>query len=251
MYLQLAPVAGVPGLFAATAEVAGGEVDFAAGVEDAAGNVGYIFNKGALLTPVTPQEAEASLSVSITSPAQGEQVLLGQPLTAVYGCASAAGVESCQGPVASGGQVATGTAGTHNFTVTGSDLADNEASATHTYTVGYRFSGFRPPVGPGLNSVKGGQTVPIKWQLRDYSNGFVRALSSVRSITSRPIACPGASSTTISESATGTQVGLRYDTTSEQFVYDWRTDRAWVGTCRQLVVELTDGSQRTADFAIR
>jgi hypothetical protein len=41
---------------------------------------------------------------------------------------------------------------------------------------------------------------------------------------------------------------LSYDATTGQYVYVWKTDKAWVNTCRQLVVTLNDGSVHTAEF---
>ncbi|MEX2211078.1 MAG: ABC transporter substrate-binding protein, partial [Gaiellaceae bacterium] len=133
-FLQLQPVAGTPGLFSATAPgVSGSDVEFAAGVEDGAGNVGYIFNKGALLTPVQPQQAE--VTISITSPANGSAIPLGATVIAAYGCASPAGISSCTGPVPVGGTVDTTTPGVRTFTVHGTDLAGNTATRTSSYRV--------------------------------------------------------------------------------------------------------------------
>jgi hypothetical protein len=43
--------------------------------------------------------------------------------------------------------------------------------------------------------------------------------------------------------------GLSYDPATDRYAYVWKTDQAWVGTCRVLVVRLADGSAaRTAHF---
>jgi hypothetical protein len=41
---------------------------------------------------------------------------------------------------------------------------------------------------------------------------------------------------------------LSYDATTDQYVYVWKTDKAWANTCRQLMVTLDDGSVHTAEF---
>jgi hypothetical protein len=41
---------------------------------------------------------------------------------------------------------------------------------------------------------------------------------------------------------------LSYDPTTGQYVYVWKTQQAWAGTCRQLDVQLSDGSHHVADF---
>ena len=43
--------------------------------------------------------------------------------------------------------------------------------------------------------------------------------------------------------------GLSYDATTDTYTYVWKTDKAWAGTCRRLIVSFGDGSVRTADFA--
>jgi hypothetical protein len=36
-----------------------------------------------------------------------------------------------------------------------------------------------------------------------------------------------------------------------QYVYVWKTDKSWVGNCRQLQVKLTDGSLHVANFIFK
>ena len=42
--------------------------------------------------------------------------------------------------------------------------------------------------------------------------------------------------------------GLRYDSTTEQYIYDWQTSKTFAGKCYQLVIELDDGSSQYALF---
>ena len=44
---------------------------------------------------------------------------------------------------------------------------------------------------------------------------------------------------------------LAYDASSDTYQYVWKTDSSWAGTCRQLVVQLNDGSLHTAYFRFR
>jgi hypothetical protein len=41
---------------------------------------------------------------------------------------------------------------------------------------------------------------------------------------------------------------LSYDASTDQYTYVWKTEKAWAGTCHQLVVSLTDGTFHRADF---
>jgi hypothetical protein len=42
--------------------------------------------------------------------------------------------------------------------------------------------------------------------------------------------------------------GLIYDPLSGQYVYAWKTEKAWAGTCRQLQVLLADGTSHLANL---
>jgi hypothetical protein len=44
---------------------------------------------------------------------------------------------------------------------------------------------------------------------------------------------------------------LSYNASSDQYSYVWKTEKAWKGTCRMLVVTFDDGSQRSAKFRFR
>ena len=53
-----------------------------------------------------------------------------------YECSDdGSGVASCVGDVADGAAIETATLGSHDFTVTGTDVAENEASVTYSYEV--------------------------------------------------------------------------------------------------------------------
>ena len=41
---------------------------------------------------------------------------------------------------------------------------------------------------------------------------------------------------------------LSYDAAIDQYVYVWKTDKGWAGTCRQLIVQLIDGTAHVAHF---
>ncbi len=42
-----------------------------------------------------------------------------------------------------------------------------------------------------------------------------------------------------------------YDPDSDRYTYVWKTNKAWNGTCRQLVLKLDDGSIHRAKFKFR
>jgi len=44
------------------------------------------------------------------------------------------------------------------------------------------------------------------------------------------------------------QTSLRYDAAANQFVFNWQTSKAFGGKCYELILDLDDGTQRTARF---
>jgi hypothetical protein len=174
------------------------------------------------------------------------------------------GHPTCAGPVPPGSPIAA-SPGSHTFRVTASDIAytvadtngdganelvssPNASAATADYTVEYPFTEFKAPVAnpPGVNLVKAGQAVPIKFSLGgDRGLRILKPLPSSRSIgcTSEPpsarLALPAGNS------------GLQYDAASDTYTWVWKTDAAWKGSCRMLTVALDDDTTHEALFAFK
>ena len=75
-------------------------------------------------------------TITIASPVNGAVFIQNEAIVSDYSCADVlSGVASCTGPVLSGANVVTTALGNQNFTVTGTDVADNTTSVTHTYSV--------------------------------------------------------------------------------------------------------------------
>ena len=62
---------------------------------------------------------------------------------------------------------------------------------------------------------------------------------------SQPIDCSTLAPT---GSAQPTSGKLTYNPKTDRYTYSWTTAKAWVGTCRQLVVSLNDGTSHPANF---
>ena len=56
---------------------------------------------------------------------------------------------------------------------------------------------------------------------------------------------------TIETTVTAGGSSLNYDTLADQYIYVWKTDKSWTGTCRQLQVQLNDGTLHTANFKFK
>ena len=44
---------------------------------------------------------------------------------------------------------------------------------------------------------------------------------------------------------------LRYDTTSGQFIFNWKTNKSWSNSCRVLELTLADGTKHDALMQFR
>jgi hypothetical protein len=147
-------------------------------------------------------------------------------------------------------------AGSHSIKVVyGADSNFNgSTSSVLTQSVQYTFVGFLPPIDnlPILNTSKAGQTIPVKWQLKDYNGNLIGDLSTLapNGLGSQPIACDTHDPLDDIEelSAPGATV-FRFDGT--QFIYNWQTSKPWANTCRLLVVTLADGTVHTAQFKFK
>ena len=113
----------------------------------------------------------------------------------------------------------------------------------------YDFTGFFGPVDnlPAVNGVKAGSAVPVKFSLN--GNQTLAVLDGAP--TSMAIACGSTAGNMIEPLETTTSGGLSYDSVTDQYVYVWKTEKAWAGTCRQLVVRLADGTLRWANFDLK
>jgi hypothetical protein len=212
--------------------------------------VDYAGNASPLIT-TTVQLDQTAPTISISVP-EARDYLQGETIAAQYTCADAgSGVARCEGSLPNGAVIDTTTVGERSFTVAAEDVAGNLAEQTVTYRVIYRFQGFFAPVEnpPSLNQVQAGRAVPLKFRLGGDQGLNVLAPGSPRSVaiacdTMAPIA--GAEAT-----ITAGASELSYDPVSDQYTYVWKTDKQWAGGCRQLVLQLADGTVHRANFRFR
>lgn len=193
-------------------------------------------------------------TITLTTPPEGAVYMLNQVVNADYGCqdeAGGSGLASCVGNVASGTPIDTATVGAKTFTVTAADNASNTSSVTHHYSVIYNFSDFLAPVNnPNtVNTGKAGRTYPVKWQLTDANGNFISALSAVVGVVVKSTSCGDFTSDPADALETSTTGGtsLRYDSTANQYVYNWATP---VKGCYTLFLKLDSGQVFPAFFQL-
>lgn len=195
--------------------------------------------------------AAAQINVSFTDPGANDA-----PFTATIDCGNGAGEQSL-GPVSSpfSHSCSYSTVGQKTVTVKVTDKDNGTGQNTATFAVVHDFAGFFRPIDMFdsqnkliLNSVKAGAAVPVKFTL-----GGDQGLSIFAAGFPKPpvIACDGTAEVAgVEETVTAGSSSLSYDATTGQYTYVWKTDKAWAGSCRQLVVQFIDGQTHRANFKL-
>jgi WD40 repeat protein len=207
----------------------------------------------AVAPPPPPPGPTTPPTISIERPSDGSTYLLGETVGVSFTCRAEGdgpnALRQCTATVdgiavTSGSALPTGSPGSHTLTVRAVDAAGNAAFATRTYTVLFDFRGFDVPLGPypELNVFKAGQGVPVRFSLAGYAatDVVLAALSAAR-----PCDAPGEPDA--GEAAVGS---LTYKPSLVRYTFLWQTDKRWAGTCRQLVLQLADGTRHRANFRL-
>ena len=126
-------------------------------------------------------------------------------------------------------------------------IVDPGAPAVATFD----FTGFFSPVNNPtvLNVAKAGSAIPVKFSLDGDQGLEIFAPGYPKS---QLITCGDDPETDgIEQMVTAGQSSLTYDPAFDTYTYVWKTDKAWAGTCRQLVVKLSDDTQHRANFQFK
>jgi Right handed beta helix region len=115
----------------------------------------------------------------------------------------------------------------------------------------YAWAGFFQPIDnlPTLNSVKAGSGVPVKFSL---GGDFGLNIFAAGYPKSQTVACTsGAPTDDVEQTVSAGASSLQYDAATGQYSYTWKTEKSWAGTCRQLIVRLSDGTEHMAGFTFK
>ena len=135
---------------------------------------------------------------------------------------------------------------TRTITVQATDPSGLTATDSATVDVVWPFHGFRPPLaGDGSDVANAGSTVVVKFSLEGYQG---RNLFKPGYPASTAFTCGAEPPADATEPAVAVNP-LRYDPIRDEYVFEWKTDKSWAGTCREFVLGLRDGSTHT--FTIR
>lgn len=141
-------------------------------------------------------------------------------------------------------------AGTTTVTCSATDIAGNTGAASFNVVVTYASTGILQPINADGTSVfKINSTVPVKIQLTGDSAGYADGSFTIKLAKLTGSVYGDDTEPVVSTSAhTGTT--LRYDASSDQYIFNLGTKTLSAGTYR-VTVELDDGSTRTATFGLR
>jgi hypothetical protein len=125
---------------------------------------------------------------------------------------------------------------------------------TDTVTVkvlAWTLKGFYQPVDVNgvYNLVKGGSTVPFKFEIFAGSTELT-STTSVKSFSYAQMTCDASAPVDAIEFTSMSASGLRYDSVAGQFVYNWKTPNN-SGKCYRVTVTTLDGSLLLAYFKLK
>ncbi len=121
----------------------------------------------------------------------------------------------------------------------------------------WTLAGFYQPVdmstgGLVYNTVKGGSTVPLKFNIFQATQPNTNErtdVAAVKSFSATPFVCTSSATDEIEIVTTGGTT-LRYDVTGQQFIQNWLTPKS-PGTCFQVIMTALNGSKLTAFFKLK
>jgi hypothetical protein len=140
--------------------------------------------------------------------------------------------------------------GNQTVSASAKDFAGNIGTDSASYEVlAWTLTGFYKPVDMGdvFNVVKGGSTVPLKFEI--FAGSELTETSYIKSLLATPVACTGGTEDAIETVSTG-GTSLRYDWTSGQFIFNWQTPKK-PGNCYKVVMTALDGSTLSANFKLK
>jgi hypothetical protein len=141
--------------------------------------------------------------------------------------------------------------GNASWAFTGNGNYKDQSGSVAINIAAWTLKGFYQPVDMGgvYNTVKGGSTVPLKFEVFAGSNEL-NATSVIKSFVQTKIMCDGTLPTDEIEVVTTGGTSLRYDATAGQFIQNWKTPTG-AGTCYKVTMTTLDGSFLQAFFRLK
>jgi len=136
---------------------------------------------------------------------------------------------------------------TRSVTVRVTNGAGLSSTDTAVVSVIWNFTGFLRPVDnpPVRNRANSGSAIPLKFSLSGNQGLDILADGYPRSAASH---CDVSIVEEVVEETVISPSGLVYDASGDRYVFVWKTDKHWAGSCRTLILKLRDGTEHRADF---
>ena len=198
-------------------------------------------------------------TIELISPSNAS-LFLNEPVEASYTCSDdLSGVDLCIGTVDNGKILETSAVGNKDFSLNAKDKAGNSSQIPTFYKVKYRFDGFLQPIndtahqtGLVMSIFKGGSTVPIKFQLKDFDGNIVQATR--LPLWFNPL-MRGKTTSAIDETAYANPATIgnefRWDSLARQYIYNWSTKGSAIGYFYRISASLEDGTNPYVDIGLR
>jgi hypothetical protein len=141
---------------------------------------------------------------------------------------------------------------TLSVTFTPKDTNDyNVVSATVKINVLYKFGGFLDPIDANGNSLfKLGSTVPVKFQLTDVKGKYISIAVAKLLVSQVSKSVAGTDVEAVSTAAATSDNLFRYDSTSNQYIFNLSTKSLSKGTW-QIKVTLDDGTSHSIQISLK
>jgi len=211
---------------------------------DLAGNIATTF--------VTLNIDKTPPKVIINTPLDKAEYLLNQPIFANWSVNDElSGIASATGTVSNGGAIDTSSVGSKSFTVSAEDNAGNQVTQSATYYVRYNYGGILPPINPDGSSIfKLGRTVPVKFQLKDYTGNYISTAVARIYLVKISDNVIGSEIEPESTSAATTGNLFRYSSTDNQYIFNLGTSGLSIGSWK-IRIALDDGTSYYVVISLR
>jgi hypothetical protein len=149
--------------------------------------------------------------------------------------------------------------GEFTYTATAKDKAGNTTTQTGTYKVTYRFDGFLQPINDTAHQVgattsifKAGSTVPVKLQLKRADGTKVQGGSApIWEVPVKGSLMTAPVDESVYSLSADSAATYRWDSTDQQYIYNWGTDAAGKGSYFRVGVKLDDGQTYFVNIGLR
>jgi len=188
--------------------------------------------------------------VSITTPADGATYTLNQSVIAAYACNDPDSTAvTCVGTVPNGSPIDTASIGSKTFTVVGTDQANNQASKSVTYSVGYGICWLYDQT----KTVNSGAVVPIKLALCDSGNADQSSPTITLTAVALTLVATSSPATLDSAGNSNPDNNFRFDSTlgtSGGYIFNLTTAGLATGTYALSFTVSGDPTLHSAQFAV-